>query len=133
MNMNFRKFVRIDSIPFPRRAKEWSQLSRGWVKVGALGALGLIVAAVLAALSLQLVSQPVGLSSEPLTAGNRLAPPAPSTPAKEQERTSSPASPATGSTTRAGASQPAGNDADSLRSDGTKPGTKHDGGGHEDD
>lgn len=47
---------------------------RGWAKIGGLGALGLVAAAVLAALSLQLVSQPVGLSSEPLTAGNRLAP-----------------------------------------------------------
>lgn len=46
----------------------------GWAKVGGLGALGLVAAAVLAALSLQLVSQPVGLSSEPLTAGDRLAP-----------------------------------------------------------
>ncbi|MBK5229665.1 MAG: hypothetical protein JJE27_00685 [Thermoleophilia bacterium] len=103
---------------------------RGWAKVGGMGALGLVVAAVLAALSLQLVSQPVGLSSEPLTAGNQLAPPA---PAKEREQTTSPTSVATGSTTSTGASQPAGNDADSLRSDGAKPGGGHDGGGHEDD
>lgn len=45
------------------------------LKIAALGAAGLIFAAVLAALSLKLVSQPVGLYSEPVTAGDRLAAP----------------------------------------------------------
>ena len=44
------------------------------MKTVMMGALGLCVAAMLGYLSLQLVSQPVGLSSEPLTAGNVLAP-----------------------------------------------------------
>lgn len=41
--------------------------------------LGLVVAALLAGLSLRLVNQPVGITSEPITAGDRLAPP-PATP-----------------------------------------------------
>lgn len=48
--------------------------ARAWIKLGGLGAAGLIVAAVLAALALRLVSQPIGLSSEPVTAGDRLVP-----------------------------------------------------------
>ncbi|MBI4896821.1 MAG: hypothetical protein HY827_00450 [Actinobacteria bacterium] len=48
--------------------------ARAWIKLGGLGAAGLVFAAVLAALALQLVSQPIGLSSEPVTAGDRLVP-----------------------------------------------------------
>lgn len=106
---------------------------RGWAKVGGLGALGLVVAAVLAALSLQLVSQPVGLSSEPLTAGNLLAPPALKTDAGStsptskttKKRTPSPTPAATDTKTRTGVPPSLGNDDDSS----------HDNGGahHEDD
>lgn len=56
---------------------------RAWIKLGGLGTAGLIVAAVLAVLALQLVSQPVGLSSEPVTAGDRLVPRASGTGATE--------------------------------------------------
>lgn len=100
---------------------------KGWTIAGGLGALGLVVAAVLAALSLQLVSQPVGLSQEPLTAGNQLAPPplptsdtgsTPETPKKkkkkkkQRERESAPPTaatgytPATGPTTATGTTPP---------------------------
>ncbi len=48
--------------------------ARAWIKLGGLGATGLVIAAVLAALALRLVSQPIGLSSEPVTAGDRLVP-----------------------------------------------------------
>lgn len=46
----------------------------GWMKTGVFAVIGLVIAALLGALAMQLVSQPVGLLSEPPSAGQRLAP-----------------------------------------------------------
>jgi hypothetical protein len=67
-----------------------------WTKTALMGVLGLCVAAGLGFLSLQLVTQPVGLSSEPLTAGNSLVPAATKAKApakaKAKKKSSSPSS-----------------------------------------
>jgi hypothetical protein len=57
-----------------------------------MGVLGLCVAAGLGYLSLQLVSQPVGLSSEPLTAGNSLVPAATKAKARAKVKAGTPSS-----------------------------------------
>lgn len=113
---------------------------RGWAKIGVLGALGLVAAAVLAALSMQLVSQPVGLSSEPLTAGNRLAPAEPATKdtgaTKATGRTHATGKtqkpPTTTAATGTKPSPPRGDDDYSGSGDDSRP-ENGDGGEHDDD
>lgn len=121
-----------------------------WAKIAGLGAFGLVAAAVLGALALQLVSQPVGLSSEPFTAGDILAPAEPvedgrggtGAAAKTPEKSSSPdtgsapaAEPAPADKTSGPAeARPNPNDShDHDSGDDSKHGDQPDGEQHDDD